>query len=348
MITVIIAGGSGTRLWPLSTPDYPKHLLKINGQNNSLVQNTYARAKKISSRVYVSTDASHAHHVQEQLPDIPADRFIIEPDRRGTASCVVAGLERVASDAGGDEPIAFIAADHYIRDTAGFAHSFRVAEKASQKEGRIVLVGVEPEYPATGFGYIEKGELFDEDAFVFNVKAFKEKPNHKTAQSYIKSGNYLWNCGYFVGSVNTFLAAMEKESPELKREYEALKKAKNKKEHNKAYLTFENISIDYALIERVKDLLVVPASFDWMDLGSYNDLHKAVESDENGNHTHGEVEVEDVQNSFVQNHGGKPIAVVGLDNVVVVNTDHGLVVARKDMSQAVGDVAKRIHKKGQK
>ena len=341
---MIIAGGSGTRLWPLSTPDYPKHLLTVNGGAKSLVQNTYERAKLTSDKVFVITDSSHAHHVKKQLPELPEDSFIIEPARRGTASCIVAGLERI-SRVSMDEPVAFIAADHYIRDSKGFAHSFKVAADVSVKQGKIVLVGVEPDHAATGFGYIEKGDLEDEGNFVFSVKEFKEKPDYKLAQQYLRSGNYLWNCGYFVGSVETFLKVMKKFASNLAEDYQLLCGAKTPEDYKRVYLGFENISIDYALIERVNDLLVVQATFDWMDLGSYSDLHKAVVSDEKGNHMHGEIEVEDVQNSFVQNYDNKPVAVIGLDNVVVVNTKHGLVVARKDMSQAIGDVAKRIHSK---
>ncbi|MCA9337839.1 mannose-1-phosphate guanylyltransferase, partial [Candidatus Saccharibacteria bacterium] len=328
----------------LSTPDYPKHLLTVNGGAKSLVQNTYERAKLTSDKVFVITDSSHAHHVKKQLPELPEDSFIIEPARRGTASCIVAGLERI-SRVSMDEPVAFIAADHYIRDSKGFAHSFKVAAEASIKQGKIVLVGVEPDHAATGFGYIEKGDLEDEGNFVFSVKEFKEKPDYKLAQQYLRSGNYLWNCGYFVGSVETFLKVMKKFASNLAEDYQLLCGAKTPEDYKRVYLGFENISIDYALIERVNDLLVVQATFDWMDVGSYSDLHKAVVSDEKGNHMHGEIEVEDVQNSFVQNYDNKPVAVIGLDNVVVVNTKHGLVVARKDMSQAIGDVAKRIHSK---
>jgi mannose-1-phosphate guanylyltransferase len=345
MITVIIAGGSGTRLWPLSTPDYPKHLLRLNGQDKTLLQNTYERAKLISSAVYVLPEISHAHHVKDQLADLTDDAFIIEPARRGTASCIVAALEHVGKFENADEPIAFLSADHYIRDSDGFAHSFRVAGKTSQKEGRIVLVGVEPDHPATGFGYIQKDGLFDENSFVYNVDSFKEKPDFDIAKKYVKSGNYLWNCGYFVGSLNTFKNSMKQYAPGMYKNYEALMATKNADEYQKTYLGFKNDTIDYALIEHVDDLLVVPASFDWMDLGSYADLHKAVESDQRGNHVYGDkVEIEDVENSFIQNYDNKPMAVIGLDNVVVINTKHGIVVARKDMAQKVGDVSKRFKK----
>lgn len=344
MITVIIAGGSGTRLWPLSTPDYPKHLLRINGDSKSLVQKTFERAGQISKDIYVLTEASHAHHVQEQLPELGEDKFIIEPARRGTASCIVAALEYLSKRHDENESIAFLAADHFVRDLEGFAHSFKIAGEVSQKENRIVLVGVEPDHPATGFGYIQKDGIFDEDAFVFNVHSFKEKPDHDTAKNYVQSGNYLWNCGYFVGSVNGFKAAMQKFAPELLEDYTKLENAgENYKE---TYLQLKDNSIDYALIEHVQDLLVVPAAFDWMDLGSFGDLHKAAGSDESGNHLVGDVEQENLENSFVQNYGDKPVAVIGLDNVVVINTDNGILVARKDLSQKVGDVSKRINKRG--
>ena len=341
MIVVIIAGGSGTRLWPLSTPDYPKHLLKINGDDLSLLQNTYQRAKRLTDRIYVVPEVGHADHVKSQLTDLPNEAFIVEPDRRGTANCIVAALVHISKTSDANEPVAFLSADHYIRDVDGFVHSFKVASEAANEYGRIVLVGVEPNYPATGFGYIEKGELQDEHSFIFNVQSFKEKPDYNTAVNYVHSGKYLWNCGYFVGSINTFKTAMEQHAPQLFQNFQHLEST-NSETYTDTCLGFESISIDYALIEKVPDLLVVPASFDWMDLGSFGDLHKAVDSDAAGNHVHGRVETEDVSNSFVQNHEDKPVAVIGLDNVVVVNTPNGILVARKDLAQKVGDVSKRF------
>ncbi len=346
MITVIIAGGSGTRLWPLSTPEYPKHLLKINGDNKSLLQNTYERAKQIGSAIYVITEAGHAHHIKDQLPELGEDAFIVEPARRGTASCIIAALAHLNGRHDENEAIAVLSADHYIRDIEGFKHSFKVAAEASEQEERIVLVGVEPDHPAIGFGYIQKDALFNEKTFVYDVHSFKEKPAYEVAQEYVRSGNYLWNCGYFVGSINTFKKHMEAHAPGMAESYERLLAAKTPETYEKTYLDFENNTIDYALIEKVNDLLVVPASFDWMDLGSFGDIHKAVESDEQGNHVHGEhVEIESLENSFVQNYEDKPVAVIGLDNIVVINSPNGILVARKDLAQKVGEVSKRITSK---
>lgn len=317
----------------------------MNGDDLSLMQHAYERAKKLTDKIYVATEASHVQHVKDQLSDLPAEAFIVEPGRRGTAHCIVAALAEIGKRENADEPIAFIHADHYIRDVKGFAHSFKIAEKTSRAERKIVLVGVEPDYPATGFGYIQKGDVIDDATFVCRVTNFKEKPDFETAKKYLRSGNYLWNGGYFVGSVSTFQDTMRQDAPDLFASYQKLVDAAPDT-YDETYLSFENIAIDYALIEKVKNLLVVPASFDWMDLGSFKDMYEAVEHDGLGNHVMGQkVATEEVESSFIQNYEDKPLAVIGLDNVVVVNTPHGLLVARKDLSQKVGDVSKRLNAK---
>lgn len=342
MIIVIIAGGSGTRLWPLSTPNYPKHLLKINGDSLSLLQQTYERAKLLTRDIYVITDASHIEHVIGQLPNVPKDNIICEPGRRGTANCIVSALIKIGSKHDPDEPIASIHADHYIRDVAGFTNSFNLAAKLSSEEKQLVLLGVEPDYPSTGFGYIEKDELLIDNSFAYKVKSFKEKPDFETARNYLKSGRYLWNCGYFVGSLNTFKNSISKYSKELDKAYKDLSSATNDS-YNETYLSLNNLAIDTALIEKVPNLLVVPASFDWMDIGSYNDITLAIGGDERGNSTSGRTEIYEVENSLIYNFEDKPMAVIGLDNVVVVNNEHGVLVVRKDLSQKVGEVSKRIN-----
>jgi mannose-1-phosphate guanylyltransferase len=341
MIVIIIAGGSGTRLWPLSTPDFPKHLLKINGDDLSLLQQTYERAGLLSENIYVVTDASHIEHVMQQLPDLPEDNVICEPGRRGTANCLIAAFNHIEKRHDPDEPIVSIHADHYVRDVAGFANSFSLAKYISTQNNQIVLLGVEPDYPSTAFGYIEKGELLENQTFAYKVKSFKEKPDFDTARAYLHSGNYLWNCGYFIGSLNTFKKHIKKYSPTLYSNLDKLANA-SKDQYNDVYLSFQNEAIDYALIEKVPDLIVVPASFDWMDLGSFNDLSTAIGGDEKGNSVFGSIEVEEVENSLLQNHEDKPMAVIGLDNVVVINTPQGILVVRKDLSQKVGDVSKRF------
>lgn len=344
MIAVIIAGGSGTRLWPLSTSEYPKHLLSLTGRR-SLVQYTYERARTVADKVYVLTDISHSKAIKKQLPDIDDKCFLIEPGRRGTANCILLALKQIQLE-DPDEPIAFIAADHYVLDTAGFTRTFKKAEKASRQQGKIVLIGVEPDYPATGFGYIKKGKLLPGKSPLYEVHSFKEKPDYKQAVKYLKSGDYLWNCSYFIGSAQTFKKEMHLQSPELYTTFQKLCGAKSRSAIEKIYLAADSNSIDYALIEKVDDLLVIPAEYDWMDLGSYGDLHKASQRNAKLNHVTGEkIELEGVENSYVSNQENKPVAVIGLNNIVVVNTKDGLLVARKDLAQQVGEVSKRFNNK---
>jgi mannose-1-phosphate guanylyltransferase len=204
MITVINAGGSGTRLWPLSTSEYPKHLLKLTG-DRTLLQSAYDRAARLGDTVYVVTEASHSDHVREQLPELPDDAFLIEPGRRGTAHCIVFALDVISRKHSHDEPIAVIHSDHHIRDVEGFVRSFKIADKISTEKHAITLIGIEPTYPSTGLGYIERDGAIDAGSGAYKVESFKEKPDYETAQRYIDTGRYFWNCGYFVGSVNTFI-----------------------------------------------------------------------------------------------------------------------------------------------
>ena len=345
MIVVIIAGGSGTRLWPLSTPEYPKHLLNVAG-DKSLLQAAYERGKRLSDEIYVITEISHAHHVKEQLPDVPEENFVIEPARRNTSGCMLAAMHLVQSrHEDKEEPVAVLWADHCIRDVNGFAQSFKLAGEMSRQYDRAVLVGIEPTYASTGFGYIHKGAPIDGEYTVYEVAGFKEKPQLDVAHEFFNSGEYLWNGGYVVTTVHAFEEAINKYCPELKRDYDALVATTNEEEYKQTYLGFESIALDYRFNEKVEDLLVVPATFDWVDLGAFKDVHDFLDKDEQGNILQGAVEIDDVTNSLVRNDEEKPVAVIGLDNVVVVNTPQGILVSRKDLSQKVGEISKRLQQK---
>jgi len=343
MITVIIAGGSGTRLWPLSTSDYPKHLLKLTG-DRSLLQSAYDRAKEVGETVYVVTEAGHAQHVKDQLSELPGENFLIEAGRRGTGNCIVFALDIISRRHDHSEPIAFVHSDHHIRDVEGYVKSLRTAAEASVRSNKVTLIGIEPTFPSTGFGYIERdSEVANTDAF--NIESFKEKPDFETAQTYLRAGNYLWNCGYFVGSVDTFMNEIQRVSPELLESYDKLAAVEEvlAQEYKDTYLSFPDLVIDYALAEKSDNLAVVPATFDWMDIGSFKDLHDANDSNEQGNFFKGsKIYDDEVQNVYIQNDEEKPIVVIGLDNVVVINTPNGILVARKDLSQRVKEAVAKI------
>lgn len=345
MITVIIAGGSGTRLWPLSTAKYPKHLLNLTGER-TLLQMAYDRASKVGDTIYVVTEKSHSDHVRAQLPELPEDAFLIEPGRRGTAHCIVLALDVIARTGNHDEPVAFIHSDHFVQDVDGFAASVKTAGRVSSERNEVTLVGIEPTFPATGFGYIELDRVVDEESGARRVARFKEKPDYDLAREFVESGEYLWNCGYFVGSVSTFWNEIKRSSPELQQSVDALVAVHEwpSEAYNTTYLSLDNQVIDYALSEKSDNLSVVAANFDWMDIGSFKDLHDIVERDEQGNYLKGEaIHALDVENVYVRNEEAKPIAVIGLDNVVVVNTPDGILVARKDVSHRTGEVAKIVN-----
>lgn len=341
MVIVIIAGGSGSRLWPLSTSDYPKHLLKLTN-NKSLLQNTYERAKRLSKEVYVISDNSHVKHIREQLPELGEKCVITEPARRGTASCVVMALSRIKEHHGDDEPVVFMHADHHIRDSRGFVASIKNASKLSKQYQKLVLLGLEPTYPATGFGYIERGEPVDSDAYAYQVARFKEKPERSVAEEYVISGNFLWNMGYFVAPLGVFEDTIEANASELFENYQKLLAAKSDKARNETYIAFKSEPIDTALIEHVPELLVTYGSFDWMDVGSFPDVHQVNFQDEAGNTLDGRIAVEDVTNSLIRNDTEIPVAVIGLDNAAVIVTEHGILVVNKSHAQKVGDVSKRF------
>lgn len=336
MIVVINAGGSGTRLWPLSTPDYPKHLLTLTG-NDSLLQLAYKRAKLLSDNIYIVTEVSHADHVKEQLPELGEESFIVEPARRGTAGCIVAGLHHVSLRHNDDEAIAFLQADHMIKDFEGFVYSFELAAEAAVEHNRITLIGIEPTSPSSAFGYIKKDNQLHENGLLYRVGGFREKPVFELAQEYMQSGKYLWNCGYFVGSASTFRSSLEQYAPKWFEYLVKLSETNSRSEYESVYTSFESDAIDYALMEKTKELLVVPASFDWMDVGSYGDVYRAVDTDKDGNHiSGGNIAIEDVQNTMIMNQElGKRVGVIGLDNVVIINTPKGLLITRRDLDQKV-------------
>jgi mannose-1-phosphate guanylyltransferase len=341
MIIVIIAGGSGTRLWPLSTADYPKHLLKLTN-DKSLLQNTVERVKALSSDVFVITEKSHSKYVIDQLPELSRKNFLIEPARRGTASCVILALNEIKRRKLANQAILFLWADHLIRDKKKFAAAMKKAASMAEREGKLVFLGVEPTHPSTGFGYMQKGKKLGDG---FELKQFVEKPDKKKATQYLKSKKYLWNTGYLMGTLTTFEKEIREHSPRLWNDYQALLHTMLPMNRRKLYLDFVPEALEYALSEHVPDALVVPGSFDWADVGSFLDLHTVSDQDEHGNHINGEnIELASVKDSYVRNEGNIPVAVIGLKDVAVIATDNGILVTNKKDAQKVGEISKKLQK----
>ncbi len=342
MIAVILAGGSGSRLWPLSTPDKPKHLMSVNG-SSTLLQDTLDRAAVFADDIYVVTDISHSKLVAGQLKGrIDEDHIIVEPDRRGTASAIVLALATLESLHGPDMPVCFMHADHYITDKQAFAESVEKAISAARKHQSIALIGVEPDYPATGFGYIKKSKQLSGGAF--GVAGFEEKPDLDTAQEYLSSSKYVWNLGLFAAPIDIFIKEMDSHAKHLHLGHKQLSDhIKAGRDYSDTYKSMINEAIDTALIEKSSNLVVVPAGFDWLDIGSYKDLHEVLpKTDEYGNTIEGQVVAIDAKDSIIMEQTGVPLAILGLDDVVVVSTDKGILICSKEYSQRIKEATEQM------
>ncbi len=345
MIVVIIAGGSGTRLWPLSQGAHPKHLLALMNER-SLLQNTYDRAKGLSQDIFIATEASHAEEVRDQLSELPSGNIFVEPGRRGTASVITMALAQLSKRFDKEEIVVFLHADHHIVNEDLFRNTVVAAAKASEKMNSIALIGLTPSYPATGFGYIEAAEELGQESDIpyLKVNSFKEKPSHEIAEKYVKAGNYFWNLGLFTASIGEFEKQLKENAPELHIAFKQLAKLAGG-DLADYYLQMENQPIDTALIEKSKSLIVLPGTFDWADIGSFFDLHNILKGTE-GNAVKGNIEMINCDDSMI--HGSeKPIIAIGLSGIIVVDTPEGLLVCSKEQAQLVGDLAKKIAAKQQ-
>jgi len=340
MIAVIVAGGKGTRLWPLSTSAKPKHLLSLTGKE-SLLRNTYQRAKLCADEIYVVTDSSHSDLVAEQLSELPAENIIVEPGRRDTASCITLALATIAVNHDEQTKVAFFHADHHIQNGKGFAESVAFAADSAVEYDSIALIGIHPDYPATGFGYIKNGKRLDG---AFKVDEFKEKPDQKTAERYLESGEYLWNLGLFAGTVEIFRRELAENSDEYSQGLSDLERLIEAGDDlSERYLALPKQPIDTALIEKSKNLVVIPGTFDWIDIGSYKDMYAVMpKADEFANAIQGDhAHLINTKNSMVVTHN-KPVAVIGLDHIAVIDTPDGILVCHKDHAQQVKQAANQI------
>lgn len=321
---IILAGGSGKRFWPLSDKETPKQFLKLFGKE-SLIRNTYDRLRERfgPDEILVITNSLHVEMTGEHLPELPPGNIIGEPVGRNTApACVIGAM------AGGLEEIQLVVpADHHISDTEEFWRSFDVGREALEKEDMLITFGIEPRRPETGYGYIKKGEMLNESLFM--VKSFKEKPDRKTAAGYMESGKFFWNSGMFMWRGSTLLEEIRKYKPSI---HSGLKGVDPRSGEGleKAYGTLENISIDYAVMERSERVAMVRATFPWSDVGSWNAIRELKGySKENDC-----LLLEDSGDVFVQGLD-RPVAVMGLEGVIVVDSPNGLLIMKEGKEQKV-------------
>ncbi|MBL7994261.1 mannose-1-phosphate guanylyltransferase [bacterium] len=349
LYAVIMAGGVGTRFWPRSRSISPKQLLNIFGEK-SMIQHTVERIQPLveANNIYVVTNIQQSATVARQLPQISRENILVEPVGRNTAPCIgLAALHIMEKDP--DGVMAVLAADHLIKPVEAFCADIRFAEEIAVKTGASVTLGIIPTRPETGYGYIQyhDHESIGEDRKAFRVKAFAEKPNTDTAKRFISSGDFLWNSGMFIWKAATILKLIEEFLPEL---YEGLIEIKSALHHshyddvvNRVYRSVKGISIDYGVMEKTKDVYVIKSEFDWNDVGSWEEVYQLSKKDSSGNALTGDHVILDTTNSLVYS-AEKTVAMVGVHDLIVVNTDDALLICRRDQAQDVKKIVDELQR----
>jgi mannose-1-phosphate guanylyltransferase len=337
---VIMAGGIGSRFWPMSTVKRPKQFLDVLGIGKSLLRMTFERLLNIApaENIYIVTNASYAKLVQEQLPELSMGQILTEPERKNTAPCITYAAAKIYA-LNPNATLVVAPSDHLILKEDKFTEIVNTAISAANSKDRLVTLGIKPTRPDTGYGYIE----FIEDGDILpgqvkDVKHFTEKPNRELAEIFLKSGNYYWNSGIFIWKASTILQALEKFKPDLHRLFtQEMTKYNSPEEQNYVNACFsacEDISIDFAVMENAKNVDVVLANFDWSDLGTWGSLYTHLDKDYNGNAVIGEnVHMINSENCIVNLPNDKLALIQGLQNYIVVESDNMLMILNQQDEQ---------------
>ncbi len=345
---IVMAGGSGTRFWPQSRQQMPKQLLKLAG-NRTMIQQTIDRCSGMIApeHSWVVTNAVQVDKTRLQLPELPSENVLVEPEARNTAPCV--GLAAIHALHRDPEAIMFIMpADHVISPIEQFQAAAKQAVSVVQQDPqRLVLFGITPTFPSTGYGYIECGDGNDG---VFDVKAFREKPKLEIAEEYVAAGNFFWNCGIFCWRADTILNNLQQHESDT---YDRLLKIKatiGTVEYDTAlaehFPKMHSTSIDYAVLERATGVTVIEAPFSWDDVGSWLAVPRLAGQDPNGNTVDGEFVGIDTKNCIVRSTGKHLIATLGVDYLIIVHTEDATLIARKDDSERIKEVLAELKNRG--
>ena len=337
---VIMAGGIGSRFWPMSTPEYPKQFIDVMGVGKSLIQLTVDRFKDICPKenFWVVTSEKYVDIVKEQLPQIPAQHILAEPEARNTAPCIAYACWKIRKEFP-QANIVVTPSDALVIDTKEFARCIRLALEKTADSHAIVTLGMKPARPETGYGYIAaQGEA--DGKGICKVEAFKEKPDVETAKRYLAAGNYFWNAGIFVWNADTITNAIRKYAPQIAEVMDELEPAlftdKEAEELKRLFPTCEKISIDYAVMEKAEDIFVLPAEFGWSDLGSWGSLRTLLPQDEAGNaKVGGRVDMYNCRNCVVHAAEEKRVVLEGLDGYIVAEKNGQLLVCRLSEEQRI-------------
>lgn len=340
---VIMAGGIGSRFWPMSTEENPKQFIDVLGVGRTLLQLTYDRFKGVcdAENVWVVTSAQYVDKVQEQLPDIPKGNILSEPCRRNTAPCIAYVSYRIKAK----DPKANIVvspSDHIVMDVEEFKRVVSESLKFAGETDAIVTLGMKPTRPETGYGYIQanlSGQSM-RNKEIYQVESFREKPNLETAKEYIKHSNYYWNAGIFIWNVSTVVNAFRMYQPALNRIFESIMDVYGTDQEqeviNERYADCESISVDYAIMEKAEEIYVFPADFGWSDLGTWGSLQTLSKKDANGNSLISQnIKTFETSNCVINVEGNKQVVVQGLDGYIVAQRDGRLLICQLSEEQRI-------------
>lgn len=350
LTAVIMAGGKGERFWPKSRVRCPKQFLSLTGDGETMLQKTFKRVSRLvpPEHVYVVTNGEYMELVKSQLPEVPEGNLLREPAARNTAPCIALAAAVIAKRCG-DALMLVLPADHLVRHEPICADVLERAAAAAEEKDAMVTIGITPTYPETGYGYIAFSDADASGSGVYEVDCFKEKPDLETARQYVESGNYLWNSGMFAWKASTYLKAIREHLPAVAEITERLQEACDTPGFEKTLLEqfpqMPSISVDFGVLEHEKTLYTIPGSFGWDDVGSWPSLRRVARTDTNGNYRDGDVVTFGTKNC-VFSGGKKLIAAIGLDHIIVVDTDDALLVCDVDAAQNVKKITEMLREQG--
>ena len=331
---VIMAGGIGSRFWPLSTPEFPKQFIDILGCGRTLIQLTVDRFKGLCpmENFWVVTNAAYVDIVRQQLPEMPVNHILAEPAARNTAPCIAWACWRIKQEDPGAN-VVVTPADAVVMNPEEFRRVIGNALNFTEKSDAIVTIGIKPSRPETGYGYVEAGEAVNDE--IQKVNAFKEKPNREVAEQYLKAGNYLWNAGIFVWNVRTITDAISTYKPNIANDMERMKTPADVQE---IFPQCEKISIDYAVMEPAAAdgrVYTHPADFGWSDLGNWASLHDKLQKDSANNGAVGKVHLYECSNCVVHAEEASKVVLQGLDGYIVSAKGDRLLVCKRSEEQRI-------------
>jgi mannose-1-phosphate guanylyltransferase len=352
LYAVIMAGGSGTRFWPWSRKKIPKQLLKITGQDTMIKQTVDRIIGKIpSENIYVVTTASLADSIKEELPQIPAKNIISEPFGRNTAACI--GLAAtIISNRDADAVMAVMTADHIIEPPDLFLKALQCAEKLAAESNALITFGIKPNEPSVNYGYIQrcKDVVRLHDFLVYDVKRFTEKPDSATAEGFVQGGEYYWNSGIFVWSVSTILDNINTLMPELSQGLARIGESIDTPDESNViyneYEKFDNISIDYGVMEKASNVKIIEADFEWDDVGSWRAIERLNKSDQNNNTILGEHCGLDTQGNIIIGDKEHLITTISVSDMIIVSTKDVTMVCNKNNAEEIKELTNLLKERG--